>query len=427
MARISSRRRSGRIACVELDLACVEETAGPRIEKLELLLAGRYGEASRENALCGPGETNRYSFRRSLVAVDDGQAVSLSASAKHDRIEPEDGALCSGALLTFGEVPGALPRIVVGFADGHGAVTVAVACSQRLEQKIRVHVVPELLILACRLAERGCGQHHHGLGHVLEAGRSSFVRRQRLREEVRDARLAAPRVAGGEDDRHPPGWQPFGAVDQLVDGNPGLAEQIEPGVAGNQLPFQLSRRALRERPMGREVEQHGVARAADTHFQFRESLQNCGAPGLVRSDELAHVIELAESRSEIPGVRRRKPQVIEAWVLEVIDAYDEGVSPRGLLRDPLRGECGDRLTLQSRARSASREHQDRGEWEPGVHQRASTSRGSKSTPQPGNTRSSSSRVTSGPLTSSRLRSIGSVWLTAARVTPSSRAAPVKLR
>jgi hypothetical protein len=42
------------------------------------------------------------------------------------------------------------------------------------------------------------------------------------------------------DDRHSPRWQPFGAVDQLVDGDAGFAKQVETGIAGDQLPFQLS-------------------------------------------------------------------------------------------------------------------------------------------------------------------------------------------
>ena len=130
-----------------------------------------------------------------------------------------------------------------------------------------------------------------------------------------------------------PVWAAKGPNDQVVMGMIGV---------GNQEAFQLSRRALRKRAMRREIEQHRVAGAADSHLQFGEGLQNCRASRLIGSDEFAHIIEFAESRPEIPGVRRRKPQVIEACVLEAIDADEECASQRGLLRNPLGRECGDR-------------------------------------------------------------------------------------
>src|SRR5262249_50141294 len=157
--------------------------------------------------------------------------------------------------------------------------------------------------------------------------------------------------------------------------------------------------------MGGEVEQDGVARAADPLLQVTERLQNCGAPGLFGTGELAHIVELAQRRGQRAGVGCGKAQLIEAVVLEVIDAYQERVSQWRLVGNPWWPERGQRASLQSRARSAGSEPQEGSDAEADVHQCASVRISSRSTPQPGKGFSSSARVPRGSIPCRRFRSI----------------------
>src|SRR6185295_14859118 len=119
----------------------------PRVEELEALRPGVGDESSGKDSLRLPRQADCDAVGRMRVAEDDRQSLSLALPPEHDRVDAEDGALGSRALLPFGELPRALAGVVMGLADRHRTVPVAVSRIERLEEEIGVDVVPERGVL----------------------------------------------------------------------------------------------------------------------------------------------------------------------------------------------------------------------------------------------------------------------------------------
>src|SRR6266403_2282871 len=115
---------------------------------------------------------------------------------------------------------------------------------------------------------------------------------------------SAARSGAGQlrDDRHSPRWQPFGAVDQRGDGDAGFAKQVETGIAGDQLPFQLSPRALRERAVRGEVEKDRILRQLER--SFRTSIRPVAR--IARRRAASAVLRAGRQTRKIPTATRRE-------------------------------------------------------------------------------------------------------------------------
>jgi hypothetical protein len=248
-----------------------------------------------------------------------------------------------------------------------------------------VDIVSQLVVLPGGLPPGAGGQHHGGLGDLLQrADEEGPLYARKLRADLLGQHgLARTRVARGQQQHLALRRQAVEALQQFAYHQRGLADPPLIGVAGHQVAGQRALRIPEKRPVGGEVHHDRVRGAGILALQLVQGRKHLLEPGSLRIGQDLHAVEVAllaagQHRTKVPGIRHRVPQSRPAVVGEPVDAHQQ-CQPLGLQRPLHLGGGQPRNRLEPALLAGLRQAGDQGQ-KPGQCQKPGSAHLASSSP-----------------------------------------------